>query len=484
MNRFGSITDPTDLDALRAVISASDGADSLVPLGMRRLEISPAASSYAADQVRRLLEDRGAGTKDARVLLLGDATLIRRGGEDLKGSVAAQLEKAGFDVVRLVLGTPGHSLHADESALQEAASAASGMDVVVVVGSGTVTDIGKVATDRAGGIPLVVVQTAASVDGFTDNVSVVLSSGVKRTIPSRWPDAVLADTVTIATAPTELNTAGFGELLSLFTAPADWRLAALAGLDATFHPTPRDLLLAFAGDPSEWSAGLSDGEPAPVEQLTRVLAIRGIGTGIAGTTACLSGVEHLVSHMLDMHAAARGLPTGLHGAQVGAASVVAAATWEHFAARAAVEAPVLAPLDLVAAEAEVLRTFAHLDPTGRLGAECWSDCERKLRAIDAQRERIAALLADVPGLFGDAASSLATPDALAGSLRDAGAAAGPDELSPWIDDDLWRWAVAGCHRMRNRFTIVDLLDLLGWWSDDDVDWVLSRARTAGEGVRA
>ncbi|WP_165307205.1 sn-glycerol-1-phosphate dehydrogenase, partial [Agromyces binzhouensis] len=78
----------------------------------------------------------------------------------------------------------------------------------------------------------------------------------------------------------------------------------------------------------------------------------------------------------------------------------------------------------------------------------------------------------------------ATAGALASALRGAGAASRPAELSPWVDDDLWRWAVSGCHRMRNRFTIVDLLDLLGWWTDDDVDEVLARARSATEAVRA
>ena len=61
------------------------------------------------------------------------------------------------------------------------------------------------------------VQTAASVDGYTDNVSVVLRDGVKRTIPSRWPDVVIADVTTISTAPRELNTAGYGEVLSMLT---------------------------------------------------------------------------------------------------------------------------------------------------------------------------------------------------------------------------------------------------------------------------
>jgi len=75
-------------------------------------------------------------------------------------------------------------------------------------------------------------------------------------------------------------------------------------------------------------------------------------------------------------------------------------------------------------------------------------------------------------------------DDVAAALRVAGAAASPAELQGWLDDDIWQWAVAGCHRMRNRFTVVDLLDLLGWWEAADVDAVLRRAKKAGEGVLA
>ncbi|MFD1810353.1 iron-containing alcohol dehydrogenase [Gemmobacter lanyuensis] len=71
------------------------------------------------------------------------------------------------------------------------------------------------------------IQTAASVDGFTDNFSVVLQNGVKRTALSRWPDAVLADVRTIAEAPAFLTAAGMGEMMSMFCAPGTgiWRLS-------------------------------------------------------------------------------------------------------------------------------------------------------------------------------------------------------------------------------------------------------------------
>lgn len=484
MSLFATISDPTDLDAVRRVIAESPRADALVPLGIDRMVIGPRAALAVANELRRQLERYGVRPARARVLVLADATLIRRSEADLKALVRNMLDDEGFDVRTLVLGDASHSLHADDAALDEAARAAATAQAVVSVGSGTISDIAKVATHRVGGIPHVLVQTAASVDGYTDNVSVVLRAGAKRTIPSRWPDVVLADTETIAAAPLALNTAGLGELLSLYTAPADWWLASRVGLDDTFHETPRDLLLAFAGNPREWAPGLAEGAPAAVEQLTRVLAIRGIGTGIAGTTACLSGVEHLVSHMLDMHAAARGLETGLHGAQVGVASLVAAAAWELLLARLSDGTPRRRPIDREAARADVLATFADIDPSGSLGAECWADCERKLDAIEANADRLDALLDELPALLESGEPALTRVDDLAAALRAGGSAASPAELQEWLDDDIWEWAVAHCHRMRNRFTVVDLLDQLGWWGPDDVAAVLTRARRAGEGVLA
>ena len=54
-------------------------------------------------------------------------------------------------------------------------------------------------------------------------------------------------------------------------------------------------------------------------------------------------------------------------------------------------------------------------------------------------------------------------------------------LDPSIDDATARWAVGHCHLMRNRFTVVDLLDLLdllGRWTEDDRDAVLAAAEDA------
>ena len=474
MSAFAKITDPTDLDAIRAAIAETPDAADLVPLGIRTLSISPEASSGLIAAVADLVGERPDGRH--RVAVLVDETTIRRDGVDLKRHLC-ELLAGEFEVKEVVLGHDGR-LHADDDALATATTAVEGYDCVVAIGSGTISDIGKVATDRQGGIPLVIVQTAASVDGFTDNVSVVLRNGVKRTIPSRWPDIVLADTTTIADAPASMNTAGFGEVLSLYTAPTDWELASRFGFDHTFRLTPRDFLLEFAGEPATWAEGLAEGSPGAVLDLTRMLAIRGIGTGIAGTTACLSGVEHVVSHMLDMYAAAHDLPTGLHGAQVGVATQVASAAWALLRRKLAEGEIVLNFPAATELEHQVKEAFTICDPTGGRGEECWSDYARKLVAWNADPARIRSIVADLASDGVAIAASVPSPSSLSAGLRAAGSPSTPDDLLEWVTPEIWRWAVANCHFMRDRFTVVDLLFLLGWWTSADIDSVIAHAITA------
>jgi len=485
VNLFEQVEDPTDLVTLKSVIAASERPNDLVALGIKHLVISADASLRVVEYLNDLLgtdpENAELSANRPRVVLLADATLILRNGDDLKSLIEESLVK-DFEVSRITLGAGGH-LYADDTALDAATKALEGAAAVVSVGSGTISDIAKVASSRQGDVPHVLVQTAASVDGYTDNVSVVLRAGAKRTIDSRWPEVVLADTEVISSAPAELNTSGFGELLSLFTAPADWWLAYQLGTDKSFHSTPRDLLLTFAGNPSQWGAGISKGNAVAVEQLTKVLAIRGIGTGIAGTTACLSGMEHLVSHMLDMYAAGHHLEVGLHGKQVGVASVVAAVTWEYLLDQIRAGRKIELRNTFDGLEQTVASVFVVCDDTGALGAECWRDYSAKLTKLDPAGDKVTELLSSAEKIENALGKTFPNSENLLRGLHLAGAAYSPAQLDDWVTADIWKWAVKNCHLMRNRVTIVDLLDAAGWWTNNDVDEVLNRVETQISEVR-
>lgn len=474
------------VEPLHAMLSAVDPRGELAPCGLSRLVLGSDALSAVAGTLEELTAagaDAAAGR--ANVVMLVDPTPIIRDGVAVKELVRDQLAER-YDVRVAVLDDGHPELHVVDEVLDAATEAVRGADAVVALGGGTISDIGKVAVQReraAGGRPVLVsVQTAASVDGYTDDVSVVLRGGVKRTVASCWPDAVVADAETIAGAPAAMNRAGYGEMTSMFVAPADWRLASLVGTDLAYKAGAVRLLEVVGADLAQWSPGIREAEPHAVAALTRALALRGIATGVAGTTAVLSGVEHLISHMLDQHHTQRHEPMGLHGAQVGVGAVVAAAAWEMLFDRmdSATSTPVVleSELDHDLARVRVVDAFGDLDATGLVARECWRDYSAKLDALGAIRPRLANVLfhwdVHAPELRRLARSSTS----IAAGLRSAGAASTFEELDPSVPPAVARWAVASCALMRNRFTVVDLLTLLGWWKHDDVDEVLARARDA------
>jgi glycerol-1-phosphate dehydrogenase [NAD(P)+] len=168
-----------------------------------------------------------------------------------------------------------------------------------------------------------------------------------------------------------------------------------------------------------------------------------------------------------------------HGAQVGAAAVLAALVWRHVRQRVAAGARVMrCPSDDEMRPA-VLRAFSSLDPSGAMADECWRDYQRKLarwRALHGDADILD------PAHLDDAARLLEEPGVLRAALQRSGAPARMAELDPPVDAQTTRWALANCHLMRDRFTIVDLAFLLGVWQPADVDAVLAEAGLAEAGI--
>lgn len=478
----------TGLDSVRDLLSGTDPEGRLVSCDLRELIVGSDVLGRVVEVVASVAPvETLQGARRRVTLLVDDTPILRTVSNGIRQNVkdeVVRLLEADSDVSRAVLSDGHPELHVTAPVIEEACRAAAGADVVVAVGGGTISDIGKMVAAAIPGLPIVSVMTAASVDGYTDNVSVTLRDGVKRTVPSVWPDAVIADAETVAGAPARMNRAGYGEMTSMYVAPADWRLASLVGVDTGFHPGPIALLDALSAGLDGCASGVATGDPDAVQELTWALALRGIATGVAGSTACLSGVEHLISHMLDLRAAQLHLPTGLHGEQVGAGSVVAACAWEMLHDRMAEGgAPAVGGLwiEPPAAEDRVRRAFSDLDPSGRIGHECWSDYSRKLARITDSLPAIERLVTHWSA-SAEELRGLARPSAtIAAGLRAAGTPALLTDLGPDVDPVTARWAIDNCGLMRDRFTVVDLLTLLGWWQPADVDEVEERVRAAVTG---
>jgi glycerol-1-phosphate dehydrogenase [NAD(P)+] len=460
-------------EQIRAALDAAPEADRLRPLGLGGVLLGSGVSDHVGALARQLRRDVG------EIALLMDRRPMAGPTGEIKAAVAAALEDAGEGpVYTAYLGDDRADVHADAPTLAAAVDAVRGAALLVTVGSGTIADIGKHTSAQLDGLPHVVVQTAASVNGFADDQSVLVVDGVKRTTPTRWPDRLVIDTDVVGLAPPAMNQAGLGDLLATYTAPADWLLAHFVGQDDTFSRAAVTLARDHVDAALDAAEGIAAGDSSAIELLAAALTLSGISMGVAGRTAPGSGMEHTVSHLLEM---TEGEDATLHGAKVGVLSAFAACLWE--VVREAAAEGGLAALrfpDEAEMEIRVTEAFAVADPSGSMASECWGDYRRKLARWNEARPRLETLADRWPWFDADVGRLLAAPERLLSALQRAQAPVRLSDLG--IDADRSRWALGHCHLMRDRFTIADLAFFMGRWEPADVDSLITRVGALGGGL--
>jgi glycerol-1-phosphate dehydrogenase [NAD(P)+] len=467
--------DPTNLPQLRDILKQADPENRLHPIGMQKIEIGSGALHRVPTIVAAIASDN-------RIVMVVDATPMTVHGEALKTKLF-ELMSSQFHVAFVELGSGETLLHADEKAISQAKEAIADHGCVVVVGSGTIVDICKDATYQTDK-KLVVVQTAASVNAFSDNMAVLLKEGVKRTVPSRWPDALIIDLDVIAEAPRAMNIAGFGDLLAMWTAPADWYLAHVTGMNQGYHPAPAGILRDQGNQLLESAESLKHGELEALDLVSRLITLSGISLGVAGSTGALSGTEHLVSHLIDMSAEQSHLPLALHGAQVGVSTLFVSTAWKFFLEEFD---PTQVSLETLFPDENTMKTmvfdaFNKIDPSGRVAEECWKDYRLKLKSWKECRPQIESFLSNWEHYHAELGQMAAAPERLSRALREAGAPVKFSQLEPAIPPETARWALNNCHLMRNRFTLSDLLFYLGWWNERFIQRVITHVQSLGGGL--
>jgi glycerol-1-phosphate dehydrogenase [NAD(P)+] len=454
-----------DLHETRALLDASPEA--LAPVGLREVVRGRKALYTLPDVLTRC-----GMNPESRIAVLSDTTPKRYGSLEVVDVAVGVLTRFHHGVVYIEPGKGSAIVLATMATIEAAIEAVreERPDALVSIGSGTLVDIAKVVA-RTLSIPHVVVQTAASVNGFADDQSVLLIDGVKRTTPSQWPTALIIDPWVIAEAPCAMTRSGLGDELSMFTGGADWFLSNVVGIDSSYSATITSLMRVGADDLLAMAADAGRGEQRAVVALASLLAVSGLSMGAAGRTAPSSGAEHLVSHLLEMDADASSSAAASHGSQVGVASVFASLVWRrvryHLRQR---EASI--DVDRLANKGQVLAAFSYLDPSGATAEECWRDYERKATWIRQHESDITAALVAWDEHDRVIDQLLVPTDVLVSALRRAQAPFVFGQLDPAPKPDVVLWATTNAHRMRDRFTVLDLAELLGLWDEDAVGDVL------------
>uniref|UniRef100_UPI003216EEF5 sn-glycerol-1-phosphate dehydrogenase n=1 Tax=uncultured Draconibacterium sp. TaxID=1573823 RepID=UPI003216EEF5 len=200
--------------------------------------------------------------------------------------------------------------------------------IPVAVGSGTINDLTKLASSRAGR-QYMCVATAASMDGYTAFGASITFEGSKQTFSCPAPQVVLADIEVIRKAPAAMTAAGYADLFAKVTAGADWIIADsldVEKIDATAWAIVQDELKEALADP----VGAKEGKVEAITPLVEGLILGGFAMQWAKSSRPASGAEHQFSHLWNMEHHVYNGEAPCHGFQVGVATLGITRLYEEF----------------------------------------------------------------------------------------------------------------------------------------------------------
>ncbi len=224
---------------------------------------------------------------------------------------------AGFDVEYHIYDT---IRVATMEHVNELCTKLSGRDIgVLSVGTGSVNDPCRLAAARENKM-LCIFATAPSMDGFASDSSPIVDNGFKSSYPAKSPEVVIGDTKILASAPRELKSAGFGDMIAKYVALIDWRISALLTGEVCC-----DRVAALTREAVDELMGMADKVTANDEttagKIFEALLKTGIGMSFTGTSRPASGAEHIVSHLLECIELRDGIIPNYHGDDVGVATL-------------------------------------------------------------------------------------------------------------------------------------------------------------------
>lgn len=372
---------------------------------------------------------------------------------------------------------------------------------VLVLGSGSVTDVVKHALFRAdlNSVKLWVLPTALTVTAYTSRFSVLEKSQIKQTHDSRRADRVIFALDLLSGAPRDLQNAGLGDLLGGLVSYADWRLAHLLG-QSTFRAQAYELMKEMnrtflpdapsvpdaGGEADEVSSGLRvrlPSEGLPVQRIAAALSAAGVAMNLGGSSAPQSGGEHGVSHVLDfLRSTSRRLKWS-HGLQVALATDCSCSFYDSLRVNDFIPFNRLWVPEADELEALVCRIFSEAP---FLGGSEFSDLSRRDAfweengsVLEESVRHFLAVAADkrrawlgIRADFGefqkkwerhrtDLLASVPTQASYSSAMRYWGLPLSPEEMSPPGTSQEFRWALRFSPFYRLRFGIQDLLFFLG-----------------------
>lgn len=191
-----------------------------------------------------------------------------------------------------------------------------GRDIAVLsVGTGSVNDICRLASSRENK-RLCIFGTAPSMDGFASYGAPIVKGGFKSSYASKSPEVIIADTEILAAAPTELKSAGFGDMMAKYIGLIDWQISHL--LTGEYYC---EKIAALTREAADEIMGMADSvtknDPHTAGKIFEALLKTGIGMSFSQNSRPASGSEHIIAHLIECVELRDGKIPNFHGEDVG-----------------------------------------------------------------------------------------------------------------------------------------------------------------------
>ncbi len=334
-------------------------------------------------------------------------------------------------------------------------------DYIIAIGSGVINDICKVLA-KATGRDYIEVCTAPSMDGLLSNSSSMVSNGVKTTVYTVTPKALIADIDIIKNAPDLMLQSGLGDMVAKYVSVFEWKLSNIVA-DEYYCPEVAALMRNAADKCVEAAQGFGKREEAAVQTVTEGLVLSGLAMSFAQVSRPASGLEHYFSHMFDMFTLDRGTPGSRHGVQVGIGTVLTLRLYDMIKSdglRLDIEMAhkAIDTFDAAVWQADMLRIF------GKAG-EAVIDLEQEHKKNDRKKHyaRVEKTLQNWPAIMEMIRRDLPSSESVVDILNQVGAPILPADIG--IDKQLVREAFIGSREIRDKYILTNLFWDFGLMDD-------------------
>lgn len=327
------------------------------------------------------------------ILLIADQNTFRVCGEEVKEILGARITS------EVIFQTGDAPLIPNEEAIARMEeNVSSETDLILGVGSGVINDLCKYVSCEHN-LPQYIVATAPSMDGYASVGSALILKGMKITLPSKPPKAIIADTKVLKDAPFDMLQAGYGDIIGKYSCLNDWKLSVLIN-DEYFCQKVYDMTYETVEKVRKLANGIRNREEEAVGALMEALVVVGIAMSYVGNSRPASGSEHHFSHYFEITGILKNEPYLAHGIDVFYSSVLTAALREKIANGV----PSLRKFDKARWEKEIRRIYLSsadevMDLQNRLGwyekddsktvYEKWPQIQALLKEAPTEKETLA-----------------------------------------------------------------------------------------------